>query len=159
MAGRPTKLTAEITEKICRYLRHGGYLETAAQAAGIDRKTLYNWIRRGEREAKGRYRDFVVQVEEAMAQAEMGDLLRIEKAAQDGVWQATAWRLERRHGDRWGRRQHLEHSGGLAMSIDDALAEARARAAELRAQDDDDAEADDADRRIGEENDDQGGAP
>lgn len=39
----------------------------------------------------------------------------IRQAAQGGVWQAAAWRLERRHPDQWGRRQQDVVVSGQAV--------------------------------------------
>lgn len=50
MTGRPTKLTPETHDLIVGLLQAGHYKETAAEAAGIDRTTLYNWLRWGEAE-------------------------------------------------------------------------------------------------------------
>jgi hypothetical protein len=39
--GRPTKLTPEVADCICRMLRRGLYIETAVAFAGISRSTFY----------------------------------------------------------------------------------------------------------------------
>lgn len=109
--GRPTALTPEIHNRVIAYIKAGGYVETAAAAAGVNKSTLYNWLKRGAKEDAGIYRDFSESVEKAMAEAEMIDVARINKAAQDGVWQAAAWRLERKHPDRWGKKEKHEHTG------------------------------------------------
>jgi len=81
---RPTKLTVEVQEKIVGYLRQGNYLETAAAAVGIDRTTLRDWQRRGERAAaagkRGKYRAFSLAVEKARAEAEIMGLGVITRA-------------------------------------------------------------------------------
>ncbi|WP_331562489.1 hypothetical protein [Chlorobium sp.] len=41
------------------------YREVACKLAGIDRKTLLNWLKRGERERSGLYRDLYLAVERA----------------------------------------------------------------------------------------------
>ncbi|MFD1422452.1 hypothetical protein ACFQ4J_01685 [Laceyella tengchongensis] len=107
-AGRPTKLTPALQEKIVTVIRGGNYIETAAAYAGISKQTLYNWLRRGARQKSGQYREFALAVEQALAEAEMRDLALIEQAARDGKWQAAAWRLERRFPKRWGRQDYLD---------------------------------------------------
>lgn len=138
--GRPTKLSPELQERVIAYLRQGNYLETAAAAAGIDRTTLRDWLRRGERAKSGRYREFSLAVEKARAEAEvMGlgiitkagmpqrvlDLLSPEDLAalppnvrrqlgrltRPGEWTAMAWRLERTMPEKFGRRL-VEVTGG-----------------------------------------------
>jgi transposase len=104
--GRPTKLTPEIQEKIVSVIRKGNYIETAAAYAGISKQTLYNWLRTGSRKPTGVYGEFVRAVEQALAESEMADLARIEQAAIEGHWQASAWRLERRFPKRWGKQDY-----------------------------------------------------
>ena len=126
--GRPTKLDYKVQEKIIQAIKAGNYMETAAAYAGISKSTLYDWLKRGEREkqrvAKNpRYRirksekiyvDFSDAVEKALAEAEVRDVLLISKAAEE-QWQAAAWRLERKFPDRWGRRV-IEHSGDININ-------------------------------------------
>jgi len=114
--GRPTKLTRELQEEICRVIRAGNYIETAAAYAGINKSTLYDWLKRGAREkerlrnnprAKVRkseqpYVEFSNAVEKALADSEVRDVMIIGKAAEEN-WQAAAWRLERKFKERWGR--------------------------------------------------------
>lgn len=90
-------------------LRAGNYLETAAAFAGVSKVTLYDWLRRGNEQSSGRFRDFLNAVEKALADAEVRDVAIIAKAA-GADWKAAAWRLERRHGSRWGRREKHEIS-------------------------------------------------
>ena len=90
----------EIVEKLLRLISAGNYIETAAAGVGVSRDTLYRWMK--ERP------EFREQVQEATAKAEAIDLQRISIAAQSGIWQAAAWRLERRFPERWGRRDRPE---------------------------------------------------
>lgn len=112
--GRPTKLTPELQEKILTAIRAGNYVETAAAHCGINKVTLYDWMKRGAAEESGIYREFSNAIEKAWADAEVRDVALLAKAAQEN-WQAIAWRLERRHPDRWARRERLEHSGEVTM--------------------------------------------
>ena len=50
MAGRPTKLTKELTEEVAKYLRAGNYIETTAALVGINRDSIYEWLKRGAAE-------------------------------------------------------------------------------------------------------------
>ncbi|MCX6179880.1 MAG: hypothetical protein NT163_11060 [Chlorobiales bacterium] len=70
------KISKEIIALISKILEEGNYREVACRIAGIDRKTLANWMKRGEH----------------------------EKAALTS-WYAAAWLLERRWPERWGRRE------------------------------------------------------
>ena len=80
----------------------GHYREVACKLAGIERKTLLNWLKRGEREQSGVYRDWYLAVERA--EAEVFHPKNIETASAKS-WFATAWFLERKHPERWGKRE------------------------------------------------------
>lgn len=115
--GRPTKLNEKVQADIVKVIQEGNYIETASAYAGIHKSTLYDWLKRGEREKQrvlkdGRrrikknerqYVEFSNAVEKALAESEMKDVSLIGKAAET-QWQASAWRLERKFPDKWGRR-------------------------------------------------------
>ena len=96
------KITEEITGCIVDALGAGHYREVACKLAGIDRKTLLNWLKRGQRERSGVYRDLYLAVERAEAKAEVFHLKNIETASVKS-WFASAWFLERKHPERWGK--------------------------------------------------------
>jgi transposase len=106
--GRPTKLTPALQATIVLALQSGAYVETAAAFAGVDRQSLFSWMKRGRKQKRGIYHDFLGAVEKAMADAELRDLTVINKAASAGIWQASAWRLERKFPKKWSRRVFVE---------------------------------------------------
>lgn len=124
--GRPSKLTPEIQQELVKIIAAGNYIETAAAYVGINKSTLYDWLKRGAREkqrlennprAKMRkseapFVEFSNAIEKALAQAEIRDVAIIGKAAEEN-WQAAAWRLERKFPERWGRKdkQSIELTG------------------------------------------------
>lgn len=117
--GRPTKLTPELLEEVVKYVRTGAYVETAAAAAGVSKVSLYDWLKRGKRGDKsnnGLYIEFSEAMSQAVAESELRDIALIGKAASRN-WTAAAWRLERKHPQRWGRRevQDVHVSGGMAL--------------------------------------------
>jgi len=120
MMARPTKLTPELQEKILQAVRAGNYIETAAVYAGINKTTLYDWLKRGARAKSGKFREFSNALEKALAEAEVRDVAIIAKAAQE-QWQAAAWRLERKYPCRWGRRDKLEHTAKVTVERDDSI--------------------------------------
>jgi len=105
--GRPSLLTDVYrVEKILRYIGQGNYLETACLAAGIDRNTLHNW-RQAAKDGNLAAIAFIRSLEKAEALAELDAVEDVRKAGKAGpqFWAASATRLERRHPDRWGKRQ------------------------------------------------------
>jgi transposase len=122
--GRPTKLNEHTHEAIVTAVRAGNYVETAAQAAGIDTATFYRWMERGEADIENDvdtpFRGFCEAVQKAKAESEKIDLDLIAKAAGEGNWQAAAWRLERRFKDKWGRndKMKIEHAGSIGRDVE-----------------------------------------
>ena len=74
----------------------------ACKLAGIYRKMLLNWLKRGERERSGVYRELYLVVERA--KSEVFHLKNIETASVKN-WFASAWFLERKHPVRCGKRE------------------------------------------------------
>lgn len=101
---RPTKLTSEAEQLILKALRAGNYRATAARLAGIHPATFHRWIERGDPNGTNRidqpYRDFAAKVDKAIAEAEAREVTQISRAAEQD-WRAAAWRLSRRHPERW----------------------------------------------------------
>jgi hypothetical protein len=69
VAGRRTKLNADVQQKILSYIRAGAYEWIAAEAAGVGKSTFYRWLQEGEAADSGSYHDFWQEVRKAHAQA------------------------------------------------------------------------------------------
>ena len=64
--------TPAVQNRICAFIRAGGYPQVAAQAEGIARELFDDWLRRGQcRRSAPEYRDFVQAVFQATAQARL----------------------------------------------------------------------------------------
>lgn len=99
--GRPTKINQSIIKELQSIILNGNYIEVACKYVGIDKKTFYNWLKRGEKAKSGLYKDFFHAMKKAESATEikfLQDLLNGEKG-----WQSKAWFLERRFSERWGR--------------------------------------------------------
>lgn len=94
--GRPTKYNAEITKKITDSIRVGATFALACAYAGITEETFSQW--------RKKYPEFSEAVKEAEGSAAVKWLAQIDKAAQEGSWQAAAWKLERKYPRDYGRR-------------------------------------------------------
>ena len=134
------RLTDEVMKKICNSLRAGAYIETACALAGVSKVSLYAWLKKGNDKPNSIYGEFLNAVDKAQAEAEMRDLINIDNSAmgrkyeyerdangklvmnqngdpilitqgQQASWQASAWRLERKHPKKWGRLDRIETSG------------------------------------------------
>lgn len=132
------KLTEELIEKISEALKMGSYVETAVAYCGISKDTFYRWLRMAVKDdADGMYRKLSDAIQRSWAEAEMRDLEVLNKAAlgspdrlevdengnvvidSDGFpvvaeyglapnWRVSAWRLERKFPERWGRKARGE---------------------------------------------------
>ncbi|NTU49893.1 MAG: hypothetical protein HGA87_03220 [Desulfobulbaceae bacterium] len=105
------KISREVVTVLCAALEEGHYREVACKLAGIDRKTLLNWLKRGARENSGLYRDLFDAVERAEAKAEEFHLKNINDASRK-TWYASAWYLERKHPERWAKREAVPEDDG-----------------------------------------------
>ena len=101
--GRPSKLTAESRARIVQAIAAGNTRDMAAACAGVHRATFFAWLKRGEQEISGTYRDFYDAIKKAEADAVAGSVEIIRQAAHQS-WQAAAWFLERRYPRDWGRK-------------------------------------------------------
>ena len=124
---RPSKLTEDVKRRFLTSIRAGNDKKVAAAMAGIGESTLYRWLETAEKEdAPEEFREFRESLTQAEAEAEVAAVARIQQAAQNGRWQASAWWLERKYGERWGRndkiRQEISGPSGapLTLSIEDA---------------------------------------
>jgi hypothetical protein len=128
---RPSKYSPETVKKITDALMAGNTRGTSALYAGVCQDTLNNWL--------NRYSDFRQAVEKAEASAEVGHVLNIKLAATKGNWTASAWWLERRRHEDWGRKDRLEIINSVrelarasGADEDAAVAEAESFLKELR---------------------------
>jgi transposase-like protein len=132
--------------------------QQAAQVAGIDETTLHRWKRQGEKAKSGKFRQFYQAIKKANVKARLVLLERIGKTGEGGeivkttseihdakgnlvrrvitkkemppVWQASAWILERRFPDEFGRKAkpQLSDEQDPLQEWLDALVEAEAEA-------------------------------
>jgi len=121
---RPTKLNKEVREAICKALRSGNNRPAACAFGGVSYQTMLNWGKRAQlalaraeagetiEDSEIPFVEFLEGVQKAEGNAEVGMVAVIHQAARqavDGQWQAAAWWLERKHPDRWGRRERVEN--------------------------------------------------
>jgi transposase len=129
--GRPTKLTPATKRKLLEGIGRGYILEVAAARAGIDYRTLANWVERGQAEEGGEFHDFFQELTHARfkGEAELADTIHEASQSQvDGDWHAAAHILACRHPERWSKREKVDaevkHSGGITLVFRDVPADA-----------------------------------
>jgi hypothetical protein len=90
------KYTPDRVKRFLMAIGQGATIIHACGYAGIATRTYYDWMEQ--------YPEFREQVELAESQATLRWLHVIDQAASSGVWQAAAWKLERRFPHIYGRR-------------------------------------------------------
>lgn len=125
--GRPSKINdPKVVRKLLDGIILGMPYEHAADWAGINRQTYYNWYNKGKTAKSGKFKEFFDKVKEAEAKGIGACLTSIHQARGDGNWQAAAWILERRYPGKYGR-QRLEVTGkdGKPIKIDANIEKAK----------------------------------
>jgi hypothetical protein len=101
--GRPTKRTPETVKKLCDAIRLGASYGDACGFAGVDVGTFARW--------REDFPDFAATIKEAEGAGRVQLIAKIQKAANDGNWQAAAWMLERRDPQNYGRTMRTQVTG------------------------------------------------
>mgnify|MGYP006275736359 CR=1 FL=1 len=101
--GRPTKRTPETVKKLCDAIRLGACYSDACGFAGISFDTFNEW--------RKDFPEFLEAVKEAEGAGRVQLIAKIQKAANDGNWQAAAWMLERRDPQNYGRTMRTQVTG------------------------------------------------
>lgn len=81
----------------------------AAACAGIAQQTFYRW--------RDKDREFRERLEKATAEAQALCVKLIRSAAKQGNWQASAWLLERRHPEEWGRHDRVDLTNQATLNV------------------------------------------
>ena len=134
--GRPCKLTPEVQDRIAAAVRAGAYRQIAATLAGINERTLYDWLAKGkDGKRDGKFVQFYQAIKRAEAEWEQEQAEAIRETAKGGQllsrttterkdgstvttetytrpeWTARAWLLERKAYERWGKKERVELTG------------------------------------------------
>jgi transposase-like protein len=112
--GRRTKLTNEVKGQIVATISMGLTDKDACVVAGISEVTFYEWLNRGRNKEgyNGRkwapvYATFANEVERARVANKVHHVRNIYRASET-QWQASAWMLERRFPEEYGRRDRID---------------------------------------------------
>jgi len=102
--GRPQSYTPAKAARIVAAIKKGLPYKLAASAGGVSYNTFARWRNDGSNpDGPSHFREFLIAVRQAEAEAAMRFIGLIEKAAKKANWQAAAWMLERRHPDLFGK--------------------------------------------------------
>ena len=107
---RKRKLTKELIKEAYKLVAAGNYDKDVYPILGIDKSTWYRWLSEGEKAKSGLKREFYDTVKKAEKDAIARNVALIQRAAQEGNWQAAAWWLERKYFEDWGRKDKVDLS-------------------------------------------------
>ncbi len=112
----PRKLNDGMIKALYEAISRGNYAVVACQLAGIEEKTYYEWLRQADIDIENgltaeesyyvRLKQSVKEAE-SKAEDEMVQVVR-EAATKKREWLPATVFLERRHPDRWGRRERKQ---------------------------------------------------
>lgn len=147
--GRPTALTPAVQERIVSLIRRGAYIETACGVADIDRRTMYEWLRKGQSGIEP-YASFYAAATTARDEAEFNALDTVTSAARKGDVKAAQWYLEKTHGKKYSgvsvteaKVEHVDRSA-QAKAVREAYGFSSSPASEAKSEQDSDADGDGA---------------
>jgi hypothetical protein len=94
---RPTKLTAELTERICYLIEKGFSYKRACESSGIVYVTFNDWMKSAEQpDALKIFTDFSQLIREAESRCILKKLDLIDSAINEGNVNVAMWYLDRR---------------------------------------------------------------
>lgn len=116
-AGRPLFVRRpDITTRICKLLRKGLPFTTVCRLVGVSRKTFLTWMELGYENHSPEYLNFYVRVTHAEARAEEKLLKKLDAHSKND-WRVSAWRLERRWPEHWGKRDAVKAQHQVEMNV------------------------------------------
>lgn len=108
--GRPTKLTSELQEKLCKVIADGNYYRASCAVVGLNYTTFRKWLVAGRKQKRGQFRQFFDAVRKAEADAETR-VVSLWQEQIPGNWQAARDFLARRNPRDWMPKESHEVTG------------------------------------------------
>lgn len=116
---RPIKLTKKLIKEVCTYIENGLSNVDACRMVNINESTFYEYIKRGNdpKEKNCIFSEFNKSIKKALIKFKLYHLQKIRIAGDSGTWQASAWLMERKFKEEFGRFEKVEHSGKIKHGI------------------------------------------
>lgn len=107
--GRPTKCTLELAEAIGAMVVRGASIKHAAEAQGVPRSLVYDWMEKGKAPDNEPYTGFSDTLRQLLAQAQAEAEIRVYEGRKG--WRGAVRWLEAKDPDTWRRteRRDLSH--------------------------------------------------
>ena len=109
-----TKLNEETINELATCISEGMTNKDACIVAGVAESTFYGWLNQPSNEME---KSLAQQIDRARVVRKMKLLQTIFNAAENGVWQAAAWYLERAYPEEFGKPDRY-HDQGITAAVD-----------------------------------------
>ena len=120
-----SKMTDDLIRNYCNAVSLGLTTRASCDYAGISQQAYYSYVKKAEEDiAKGKktkYVEFYDAVKKAEASFRVFHMSKIRDAAESGSWQASAWSLERRFPEEYGKHVQVDADNGILGSLLNAL--------------------------------------
>lgn len=98
------KLTADIVRQAVKLVSNGASNIDVINYIGVAEGTFYAWLRDPKTENQ---RQLAQGLKKAETERKLWHLQQIQRAAEKGKWQASAWYLERKYYNEYGQAQRV----------------------------------------------------
>lgn len=97
-------LDDSVWQRLNQAISVGAYIEDACVFAGISSRQFRRWRELAEQGVEP-YASRWQEINKSESQAIVRNLFNIQNASNNGTWQASAWLLERKYPDKYGRKE------------------------------------------------------
>ena len=98
------KLTANMVIEAAGLISNGATNRDVCAYMGITETTWYRWLQKPTTENQ---RELCEAIKKAEVKRKLWHIQQIQKAAENGSWQASAWYLERKYPQEWARADRI----------------------------------------------------
>lgn len=111
------KFNEEICKELCQLHQEGLPRTSCADIVGINRRTLYDWLKKGENAKSGKYREFYLNWQKASALYEREHLQQIRGSPS---WLAHQYLLQVKDPERYviAEKQEMEMKADATVNAD-----------------------------------------
>ena len=96
-------LDESVWQRLNQAISVGAYIEDACVFAGISSRQFRRWRELAEQGVEP-YAEKWEEINNSESQAIVRNLFNIQNASNNGTWQASAWLLERKYPDKYGKK-------------------------------------------------------
>ena len=96
-------LDESVWQRLNQAISVGAYIEDACVFAGISSRQFRRWRELAEQGVEP-YAEKWEEINKSESQAIVRNLFNIQNASNNGTWQASAWLLERKYPDKYGKK-------------------------------------------------------